>query len=426
VSQEHQFAFSLSEIETKLKSRPFYALFFNIVLLSIFFIQALRVYLPGVYVAMFHVVFGENIVENLLILLTLIFFVIPAFTNTICKIIGIRRVMISSIYIMAIARLLIAFHLPNLWQTILSGIIVTTYGMFISTFLTLWIKDESTDIKRNNKITMVIFSFLCAFVLDYLIRTIGFSQDISLLPPGFDANIWYITQYLWLIVQIPLTVLCIYFTILYFPRFTAASDLNIKEESKTKRKRTVYSLVFMGIGMFWFLLFNIFLYPNMIAHYTATSYYISNILSISALIATIMILLYVNRRFTFSIKTLVILNGFMIVSVCLFLFLGTTLAYVAVILISISLIIMYLNFFILLSYMSTVVYKWEKVKTISNIFAIGLVFYVLFTVFHIFTTDWAYVISAFKGYGPVIILIAVIIFSISSVLSIQLNQTGRE
>ncbi|MFX1589874.1 MAG: hypothetical protein ACFFC1_17160, partial [Promethearchaeota archaeon] len=79
-----------------------------------------------------------------------------------------------------------------------------------------------------------------------------------------------------------------------------------------------------------------------------------------------------------------------------------------------------------LSYMSTVVYKWEKVKTISNIFAIGLVFYVLFTVFHIFTTDWAYVISAFKGYGPVIIIVAVIIFSISSVLSIQLNQTGRE
>ena len=77
--------FSFDEIENQLKSKPFYILFFNLVILSLFFIQALRVFLPGVYVALSHVVFYENIGENLLILLTLVFFVIPALTNTICK-----------------------------------------------------------------------------------------------------------------------------------------------------------------------------------------------------------------------------------------------------------------------------------------------------------------------------------------------------
>ena len=129
-----------SEIENTLKPKVFYTLFFNLVILSLFFIQALRAYVPGVYIAMFHVVFGHNIVENLLILLTLVFFVVPALTNTICKKFGIRRVAIYSIYCIAICRLLIAFHFPNIWQTILSGIIIATYGTFISTTLTFWIE----------------------------------------------------------------------------------------------------------------------------------------------------------------------------------------------------------------------------------------------------------------------------------------------
>jgi len=412
--------FSFSEIENDLKSKPFYTLFFNLMVLSLFFIQALRAYVPGVYVAMFHVVFGHNIVENLLILLTLIFFTLPALTNTLCKKFGIRRVAIYSIYCIAICRLLIAFHLPNIWQTILSGIIIAIYGTFISTILTLWFDNDINGIKSNNKIIFAVFSILCAFLLDYLIRTIGFSQDISLMPPGLNAEYWYITQYIWLFIQIPLTVVCIYYTRVSFPQFrNDASSV----EGKGK-KGTVYSLLFVGIGMFWFLLFNVFLYPNIIAHYTDSSYYVSNIISIIAVIISILTILSIKKKILLNIKVTVILNCFMIVSISLFLFLGRILTYFAVILVSISLIIMYLNFFLLFSRMSTIIFKWKKVKTISNAFAIGLVFYILFTVLHIFTTDWAYIISAFKGLGPIIILIAIIILSVSTIISNRLTKQG--
>jgi len=413
--------FSFSEIEKNLNSKPFYTLFFNLVVLSLFFIQALRAYVPGVYVAMFHVVFGHNIVENLLVLLTLIFFTLPALTNTICKKFGIRRIAIFSVYIIAICRLLIAFHLPNIWQTILSGIIIATYGIFISTTLTFWLDNDNDGMKQNNKIIFAVFSILCAFLLDYLIRTIGFSQDISLMPPGLSAEFWYITQYLWLFIQIPLTVVCVYFTRVNFPR-SVNNTSNLENNDKIS---TAYSLLFVGIGMFWFLLFNVLLYPNIIAHYTDSSYYISNILSIIALIITILIILGVKKKILLNIKLSVILNCFMIVSMSLFLFMGRFLTYLAVILVSISLIIMYLNFFLLFTRMSIIIFKWEKVKTISNAIAIGLVFYILFTVLHIFTTDWAYIISAFKGYGPLIILIAVVILSVSTIISNRLDQTRR-
>ncbi|MFW9989948.1 MAG: hypothetical protein ACFFC3_14970 [Candidatus Odinarchaeota archaeon] len=415
--------FSFSEIENTLKSRPFYSLFFNLVILSLFFIQALRSYLPGAFVAMSHVAFGENIAENLPILFTLIFFAVPALTNTISKVIGIRRIMIGSIYIIVISRLLIAFHLPNIWQTILSGIIIATYGMFLSTFTTLWIKDTSIDIKISNKVKLIIFSLLSAFLLDYSIRTIGYSQDISLLPPGLNAEYWYLTQYLWLIIQIPLTIFCIYFTIKYFPKFESIPDL--EEKDKSDKRSTAYSLIFVGMGMFWFLLFNIFLYPNIIARYTETSYYISNILSIIALMVTILIILRIRLQIFLNIKVSLILNGLMLVSLCLFLFIGILLAYIAVVLIFFSLIIIYLNFAILFSHMAIIVFKWEKVKTISNLFAIGSVFYILFSVLHIFTTDWAYIISAFKGYGPFIVILSGVIFSASVLISILESQKRR-
>ena len=412
--------FSFDEIESNLQSKPFYTLFFNLVILSLFFIQALRVFLPGVYVALSHVVFYENIAENLPILLTLVFFVLPALTNTICKKVGIKRVLMVSIYVIAICRLLIAFHLPNIWQTIFSGIAVSVYGMFISTFLTLWIKDEKIKINSSNKIIFVIFSMMCAFLLDYLIRTIGFSQDISLLPPGLSAEFWYITQYIWLFIQIPLTIICIYFTRLYFPRFTISTDSD--EKNDQNKKSTRYSLIFAGVGAFWFLLFNIFLYPNIIAHYTATSYYVNNILSIVALIAFILIIFRVKRQILSNIKIVAILNGVMIVSLCLFLFLGRILTYIAAILASVSMIIMFLNFYLLFVQMATINFKWEKVKTISNAFAIGLVFYILFTVLHIFTINWAFIISAFKGLGPIIVLLASILLVASTIISIHLNS----
>ncbi len=412
--------FSFDEIENQLKSKPFYIVFFNLVILSLFFIQALRVFLPGVYVALSHVVFYENIGENLLILLTLVFLVIPALTNTICKRVGIYRVLIISIYVIAISRLLVAFHLPNIWQTIFSGLTVSVYGMFISTFLTLWIKDERIKIHSSNKIIFAIFSIMCAILLDYLIRTIGFSQDLSLLPPGINAEFWYVTQYVWLFIQIPLTIICVYFTRFYFPTFIIST--NLEEKDDHNKKSTKNSLIFVGIGAFLFILFNIFIYPNIIAHYTTTSYYVNNILSIVATIFVILIILRVKSDYISNIKFLAILNIVMILFLSLFLYIGRILGYIAAIMASFSLIIMYLDFYLLFVQMSTINFKWEKVKTISNSFAIGLVFYILFTVLHIFTINWAFIIAAFKGYGPVIVLIACILLVVSTIVSIRLNQ----
>ncbi|MHA2283121.1 MAG: hypothetical protein ACXAC5_19950 [Promethearchaeota archaeon] len=412
--------FSFTEIKKKIGSKSLIALIAVNILMNLFFIQSLRGFFPALRIALFHVVFGEEVLLNLLFLLALIFLFLPGLTNTICKKIGKGRLMISSIYIIVIVRLLWAFHLPFNLEIIYSGIIIACYGFYMSTFLTLWIR-ESDDIVVNHKIVIIIFSLFSAFLIDYLIRTIGFSQDISLLTPGLIAD-WHLTQYLWLIIQIPLSIFCIYFTKIHFPRFSASKDVSPQEESTGKTLRTINSLIFAGIGTFLFLLFNLFLYPSGVGQFTNTTYFFNNILSTVSVMTVIYIVIYVKIE-TISNKLIVgILNVFMILSFSLFFTIGKELMYIASIFIAISIIVMHLNIYLLFIRLSKIRFKWEKVKTISNGLTIGLAFMVLFSFLHAFTTEWAAIIAAMKGLGPLIMILAGIIFSICTIYAIFIKS----
>ncbi len=183
--------FSLTEIEEKLGTKSFIGLAFVTIYINLFFIQALRAFIPGVYVSITHVVFGEDVLVNGMILLALIFFFIPGLTNTICKKVGLNKLMKFSILAIVIFRLLLAFQLPSKLETICVGLIITFYGFYLSTFSTLWLR-ENDEIKSNHKIIFITLTILIAFLIDYFIRALGLSLDISLsswlnLRLEFDA-----------------------------------------------------------------------------------------------------------------------------------------------------------------------------------------------------------------------------------------------
>ncbi|MHA1805018.1 MAG: hypothetical protein ACTSU4_10910 [Promethearchaeota archaeon] len=414
--------FSFTEFERNIGMRQFYALLLLLITLSLFFFQALRSYVPSVYIAMFYVVFGHEVVKNFLIMITLIFYLLPAMTNTLCKKFGIEKIMKFSIYFTIVSRLFLAFHLPNLIQVLLSGFIILFYCMFLSTFLTSWM-NINLQIESNNKITLVVFSLYCAFLLDYLIRTLGFTADLSLLPPGWLADYWYLTQYLWLVIQVPLTVILFYYTRTSFPTilftFQEPKERNVSLTTKL-------SLIFIGMGAIFFLLFNLLLYPNIISHYTNTEYHLNNILNVSALLITVLMILKMKRSYFINMTVMAILNSFWIIILFLFLFLGRLLTYIASVLISISLIFLYLDLYVLFTHMALISFKWEIIKTISNLLAISLAFYVIFLVLHVISTDWAYVLAFMKGMDPIIVFLAGITCSITTLLSIHLQQKRGE
>ncbi|MFW9867946.1 MAG: hypothetical protein ACFFEN_17770 [Candidatus Thorarchaeota archaeon] len=415
--------FSISKLEKEMESKSLVSLIAINILMSLFFIQGLRGFFPAIRIALFHVVFEEEIVINLLPLLAILFLFLPGFTNTICKKIEKNRLMIFSIYAIVIVRLLWALHLPVNLETVYSGLIIMFYGFYLSTFLTSWIEEEG-EIKSKSKMIIILSSFLGAFLFDYLIRTIGFSEDISLVTPGLIAD-WHITQYIWLIIQIPLTILCIYLTKVHLPRFAKKSDTGSLNEDMNASLSTVYSLMFSGIGIFLFLFLNLFLYPNGIGQFMGTPYFFNNILNIVSIMVSICILLYVKIEIISNKFIIIILNTFMILSLCLFFIIGVELTYIASVFITVSLIIMYLNVFLLFNRLSKIKFKWEKVKTVSNGITIGFAFLILFSFLHAFTTEWAAILAIFKGLGPLIMILGGIIFALSTICAVLL-KTKKE
>jgi len=403
--------FSFTELKKDMGSKSLISLITVNTLISLIFIQGLRGFFPAIRIALFHVVFGEDVMVNFLPLLALIFLFLPGFTIVIRKKIDNNRTMIFSICAILIVRLIWAFPLPGNLETVYSGLIIMFYGFYLSTFLTSWL-EERGDIKANQKMIVAIFSFFSAFLIDYLIRTIGFSQDISLITP-------------WLGIQIPLTILCIYLTIIHLPRFSTKNNTSSQEKGKENKLGTQYSLIFSGIGMFLFLLFNLFLYPNGIGQFTNTNYFFNNIINIVSVMIAIYVLLFVKIEVISNKIIVIILNGFMILSLFLFFTIGNMLMYAASILISISLIIMYLNVYLLFNRLSKISFKWEKVKTISNGITIGFAFLILFSFLHAFTTEWAAILAMFKGLGSLIMIVAGVIFSISTICAV-LIKTNEE
>ncbi|MBN1800227.1 MAG: hypothetical protein JW891_01900 [Candidatus Lokiarchaeota archaeon] len=410
--------FSYAKMEKQMAPRSLLSLSVVSVLMNLFFIQAMRAYIPGVYVAIFHVVFGENIVPNMLVLLTLLFFFVPGLTVVICKKIQKQKLMMASIYVVAIVRLLVAFNLPSLWHVICCGLIISFYGFYLSTFLSLWFKEEGGHrVEPAHKFVVLLTTFTVAFLADYLIRTIGFSEDVSLVAPGLIAD-WQVTQYFWLIFQIPLSASCIYLAFKYFPRFNRP-EIKEAETSETQTPlKSYYLLIFTGMGVFLFLQFSLFLYPNAIAQYTSTNYYLNNILSIIAVMIVACAVVFFKFGFLKNIVLQGVLNAFLILSLILFLFFGKITSVLASILFTFSLVVIYLDFYLLLVLTTRIRFKWVDVKSISNAITLAFLFYILFLVLHVFTTDWAYTIEALQGKGPLILLLGGILLSACSLGSI--------
>lgn len=388
-------------------------------ILTLFFIEAFRTYVPGIYIAMFHVVFhDEGWQGSLILLLTLLFFFIPLFTNYLCNKFGQKKMYLVSIFIIAIVRLIIAFHLPSVVETSLAGILIAFFGIFISIFLKRLVQND-LNLELKTKISIFSIAFIGAFLLDSVIRTIGFSLDISLVTSHLNPELWPSLQYLWLIVQVPVSLLVIWFSV------RTSAIIVPQEPTKATEELRNEPLILnaCGLGMFFFLIFNVFLYPNAIAQYADTlSAIISPILTAS-IILVLIYLLFAKSSIIYNIKINLCFNLILLLALAAFLFLGKASPYPIGILTALTVAIMFLNTHLLIVNMSTTRKAGIQISQFSKIISYGFLLFVLMTVLHDFTTDHAFTIAAFQGLGPTILFIGGCIFALMTLLAhVQLNQ----
>jgi MFS family permease len=386
---------------------------------TLFFIEAFRTYVPGIYIAMFHVVFqDEGWIGSLMLLLTLLLFFVPLFTNYLCKKFGQKKMYLVSIFIIALVRLIIACHLSSIIETVLAGVIIAFFGIFISIFLKRLMQND-LNLELKAKVSIFSIAFIGAFLLDSLIRTIGFSLDISLVTSHLNPELWPSLQYLWLIVQVPLSVLLILFSIRTNTIIIPQEKMGDAEELRNEP----LILTACGLGMFFFLLFNLFLYPNAIAQYTGTLSAIIGPFLTASIILVLLYLLFAKTSIVYNIKINLCFNLILLLALAAFLFLGKASPYPIGILMALSVAIMFLNTHLLIINMSTTRKPGIQISQFSKIMTYGLLFLILMTFLHDFTTDHAFTIEAFQGFGPLILFIGGCLFALMTLLAhVQLNQ----
>ncbi|HUX99008.1 MAG TPA: hypothetical protein VMV49_05605 [Candidatus Deferrimicrobium sp.] len=389
------------------------------ILVTLIFIEAFRAFVPGIYAAMYHVVFQDpGWIGSLMTLLTLILLFIPLFTSRLSKHFGQKKIYLISIIGIAIMRLLMAFHLSSLLQTVLAGLIIAFYGFFISIFLKRLIQNDlGMDLKA--KISIFSISIIAAFLIDMVLRTIGFSSDISLISIHLTPETWYILQYIWLIAQVPLSLLLIWFTI----RTTTVTFPDISAEKIEDKRNEPWILNATGFGMFLFLMFNVFLYPNAIAEYTNTNYAIINPILMGALTLILIYLLFGRIKMLYNFKINICFNLILILALGGFLFLGTTWVYPIAILMTLAITIIFLDLHLLITNASITPKNGNQLKSLSKFFSYGSLLYIIMTIFHVFSTDYAFTITAFAGLGPLILFIGGCLLVLTTLLAnLQLNK----
>ncbi|MHA1269088.1 MAG: hypothetical protein ACTSPY_04815 [Candidatus Helarchaeota archaeon] len=411
----------------KLSNKDLSVLFIVPVILTLFFIEALRAYVPGIYEQLFHVVFQDSGWElSLMSLLTMILFAIPLFSRMLSKKMGVKKTIFISTIIIVVSRLLMAFRISAIIEVVLSGIIVGFYGMYVGTFLGFLLTHE-TKLNNISKVGLYIITFIVGVLIDLLIRTIGFTTDISLITWPIDILTWYNYQYLWLIIQFPLSIIVILLHWKFWNKCTADyKPIEIDADKEKKGKNLIALISGMTLGIFLFLQFNIMLYPNAISQFTSTDYLIINVIVISVITLTCIILLTINEKIITNLGVMLFLNSFLMVGFAIFLYFGHTLGMVSAVLMAISISVMYFDIYAIIKFSGTCGKKGNKVRMLSNVFAIAFGIFLLFSFLYDFTTDWSFIIKSFRYWGPPILIISAVILICCVVIAIIYNKKEME
>jgi len=207
-----------------------------------------------------------------------------------------------------------------------------------------------------------------------------------------------------------------------------------EKETSVADKKNFWVIIALGLGMFLFLSFNMFLYPGAIVEFstvnfaTRISYDVINPIFICAITFSLLYIIFFEEKYLFKKELILIYNAIFLVALGLFLFVAGIMpfsCYIIAILMTASLTFMFINLHVLITNIALKNTKYTKVKSISNMIATGFLFYILFVFLYDFTTDHAFTIAAFRGLGPIMTLICGIAFSLISILAvIQINKNN--
>lgn len=361
--------------------------------MTVFFLQGMRVYVTGLYVTVWNIVWIPG--SSMLPLLTLLVFAFPLLAQVVAKKVTSRRLTVVSTICISICSLILAFGISYELEILLSALVVGFYGIFFPFYLA---HKFDGGLGERSKIDIVLFTcgFALALSFDLMFRTLGATYDVgvnqTLVPQKFM-----------------LAVIGVILGVLTHRESLPQEKGDIEAPLASRVGGT---LIPSGIGAMLFLEFTIFANPNSVLRWGKSNYTLADLalftplLILATSLATLGLAIP-HVRSNLGIErwqTILLGNLIIFVGVVLLLFVGTWLSALIVL---IGQFFIVFSFYVMLRYVFLHRFKWTKKSTLATSFFLSLLILLLWDFMYAFSFAHAFLGSigaAFESQLPTILL----------------------
>ncbi len=384
---------SESAAETKAVAAGLRTLGFLItpLLISLFFLEALRLYYAELYLVVWAALFSEPIDLSGLLgaVLMLSCFLAPLLVPLLRRVTSAPRIALSSLIGAAVASVFVSAGLPFQVEVVASYVTIACYCLFLPSYC----EDYCAANSHIPGARYLVAGFVLALAYDMAIRALGTTVDLSLRPE-------------WLPLQAILSAVIIAAALLCYREGVPTSQKNDPQTASS----WMGALILSGFGGLLFLEYNLFIHANTVARWVQVDY---DLLAILVPAATVVGLLIPDvkpaRRYSAIIQNLLILA-----SVAAFLWVD---GWGSAILILVGQACVILDLRILFSFVTSRSFKWKTSTVVAVGLTLSLFLAFILVLIYTFSFAYAYTLDLFRGTEPLPFFVAAVTLGLTSMLA---------
>ena len=391
---------SRSTAETKATATVLRTLAFFLapLLISLFFLEALRLYYAQVYLVVWAALFSEPIdLSGLLAaVLMLSCFLAPLLVPLLRRVTSPARITLAPAIGLAVARVFLSAGLPFEVEIIASYVTIACYGFFVPAYC----EEYCAAGKSTNGERCLVAGFALALAYDMAIRALGNTLDLSLRPE-------------WLLMQIILSTVAIVSAFVSYKGGLPASERKVIEPASS----WMGVLILTGFGALLFLEYNLFAHANTVARWVQVDY---DLLAILIAAATVVGLLIPDVKAEKGQAAAIAQNLLLLASVAAFLWVD---GWASAILVLVAQVCVILDLRLLFDYVASRTFRWKTSTVVAVGLTLSLLLAFLLVLMYTFSFAYAYTLDLFRGTEPMPFFIAAIILALTSISAAW--KTGR-
>lgn len=369
-------------------------------LLSLFFLEALRQYFSQVYLVVWAALFSEPVdLDGLAIaMLMLAAMLAPLLLPLLRRRFGSSEIALWAAVGASLSRLLLSAGLPFGVEVAASCATVGLFGLFLPAYLEA--HHASHHPRRSGG--YLVAGLALALAYDMAIRALGTTVDLSLQPS-------------WLPAQVVLSALAIATAYLSRPRVSSKPDSSGLPRSSPR----FAVLVLSGIGPLLFLEYNLFLHASTVSRWIQVDY---DLMSILLPAATVIGLLVPRLPHSQRLPAAVAQNVLILIAVLAFLWWD---GWLAASLILVGQMCMVLDLRLLFRFAGAHIYKRNPSTVVGVGLAVGLLAAFVLTFVLTLSFAYAYTVDAFRGTEPLSFLLATLGLGVAVIIGASRKWTPR-